>query len=194
VPGPLRPENTFDGEYGGLWRRNARPPQKLVGVGFTAQGNFVGSHYRIKADAHASRAGWMLEGITSETIGGAGLSGHGAAGFELDRVDKRLGTPAHAVVLAASEGHKPDAPWVLVPEEHLTHIVTWAGEPAASLIRADITFFETPRNGAVFSTGSITFCGSLPHNNFDNECSRLLQNVLTRFMDRGATFLIPAIG
>ena len=39
--------NQFDAQYGGLWRRNARPPQKLVGVGFTAQGNFVGSHYRI---------------------------------------------------------------------------------------------------------------------------------------------------
>ncbi len=39
--------NQYDGEYGGLWRRNGRPPQKLVGVGFTAQGNFVGSHYRI---------------------------------------------------------------------------------------------------------------------------------------------------
>ena len=39
--------DTFDGEYGGLWRRNGRPPQSLAGVGFTAQGNFVGSHYRI---------------------------------------------------------------------------------------------------------------------------------------------------
>ncbi|HUS97081.1 MAG TPA: N,N-dimethylformamidase beta subunit family domain-containing protein, partial [Hyphomicrobiaceae bacterium] len=87
--------NQFDGEYGGLWRRNGRPPQDLSGVGFTAQGNFVGSHYRVHDDARASRAAWILDGITGETLGGHGLSGHGAAGFELDRADKALGTPEH---------------------------------------------------------------------------------------------------
>jgi N,N-dimethylformamidase len=183
--------NAFDGAYGGLWRRNARPPQKLVGVGFTAQGNFVGSHYRIAAEAHASRAVWILDGVAGPTFGGVGLSGHGAAGFELDRADKRLGTPAHAIILAASEGHKPDAPWVLVPEEHLTHIVTWAGEPAEKLVRADMVFFETPRGGAVFSTGSITFCGSLL---VDPDTSRILSNVLGRFRDPSAAFLVPVSG
>jgi N,N-dimethylformamidase len=182
--------NQFDGEYGGLWRRNGRPPQKLAGVGFTAQGNFVGSHYRIKSDARASRVGWMLDGIDGDTFGGSGLSGHGAAGFELDRADKRLGTPAHAVILAASEGHKPDAPWVLVPEEQLTHIVTWAGEPAEKLIRADIVFFEAPNDGAVFSTGSITFCGSLLT---DAGASRLTETVLRRFLDSAARFPRPDV-
>lgn len=183
--------NAFDGEYGGLWRRNGRPPQKLVGVGFTAQGNFVGSHYRVKPDARASRAGWILDGVAGDVIGDFGLSGHGAAGFELDRAEKRLGTPPHALIIAASEGHKPEAPWVLVPEEQLSHITTWAGEPAATLIRADMTFFETPNGGAVFSTGSITFCGSLPHNGFDNPVSRLLGNVLAGFLDPARTFDVP---
>jgi N,N-dimethylformamidase len=82
----------FDGQYGGLWRRNARPPQKLVGVGFTAQGNFVGSHYRVNPAARQDpRVSWILEGVSAETVGGEGFSGHGAAGFELDRVDHRLG-------------------------------------------------------------------------------------------------------
>ncbi|MFN3744110.1 MAG: N,N-dimethylformamidase beta subunit family domain-containing protein [Hyphomicrobiaceae bacterium] len=186
--------NAFDGEYGGLWRRNGRPPQRLVGVGFTAQGNFVGSHYRQSPDGRSSRAAWILEGIgADELIGGFGLSGHGAAGFELDRADKRLGTPSHAVVVASSEGHEPDAPWVLVPEEQLTHITTWAGKPADELIRADLTFFETPNNGAVFSTGSITFCGSLLHNGGDNNVSRLLRNVLDRFLDPEARFPMPDV-
>jgi N,N-dimethylformamidase len=181
--------NQFDGEYGGLWRRNARPPQKLVGVGFTAQGNFVGSHYRITdVGRNDPRTSWIFAGVKDATVGGFGLSGHGAAGFELDRVDYRLGTPRHALVVAASEDHPPDAPWVLVPEEQLTHIVTWSGEPAPQLIRADMTFFETPSNGAVFSTGSITFCGSLPSNGYDNNISRLMQNVLDRFSDPNAQF------
>jgi N,N-dimethylformamidase len=184
--------NAFDGEYGGLWRRNGRPPQRLAGVGFTAQGNFVGSYYRQLPGVRESRAAWILDGIKDdELIGGFGLSGHGAAGFELDRADKRLGTPPHAVVLASSEGHEPEAPWVLVPEERLTHLTTVPGVPADELIRADLTFFETPGNGAVFSTGSITFCGSLLHNGCNNNVSRLIRNVLDRFLDANAKFDVP---
>ena len=175
--------NQFDGEYGGLWRRNGRPPQNLSGVGFTAQGHYLGSYYRKRPEAVDPRVAWMFEGINGEIFGDHGLGGNGAAGFELDRADKRLGTPPHAVVAASSENHPPDAPWVLVPEEHLTHTVTWPGEPADKLIRADLTFFETPKGGAVFSTGSITFCGSLPSHRFDNDVSRLLANVLDRFLD-----------
>ena len=175
--------NQFDGEYGGLWRRNGRPPQNLSGVGFTAQGHYLGSYYRKRPEAGDPRVAWMFDGIDGDIFGDHGLGGHGAAGFELDRADKRLGTPLHALVVASSENHPPDAPWVLVPEEHLTHTVTWPGEPAEKLIRADLTFFETPRGGAVFSTGSITFCGSLPSDNFDNDVSRLLANVLDRFLD-----------
>ena len=183
--------NQFDGEYGGLWRRNGRPPQKLVGVGFTAQGNFVGSHYRISTDARSdTRTAWMFTGITDPTIGGFGFSGHGAAGFELDRADKRLGTPAHAIIIAQSEDHPPEAPWVLVPEEQLTHITTIPGQSHKQLIRADMTFFKTPNNGAVFSTGSITFCGSLPHNGFNNTISTLLGNILSRFLDRETPFSV----
>ena len=175
--------NQFDGEYGGLWRRNGRPPQHLCGVGFTAQGNFLGSYYRKRAQAADQRVAWIFDGVEEETFGDHGMSGHGAAGFELDRTDKRLGTPEHAIVLASSENHPPDAPWVLVPEEVLTHLVTWPGEPARDLIRADLTFFECPNGGAVLSTGSITFCGSLVTNNFDNDVSRILDNVVRRFLD-----------
>ena len=174
--------NQFDAQYGGLWRRNARPPQKLVGVGFTAQGNFVGSHYRIDPAARSNpQVSWIFDGVTADTVGGEGFSGHGAAGFELDRVDKRLGSPANAVVVARSENHPPDAPWMLVPEEQLTHITTIPGQPHKALIRADMTWFDCPGGGAVFAVGSITFCGSLPVNQCDNDISRILDNVLRRF-------------
>jgi N,N-dimethylformamidase len=177
--------NQLDGEYGGLWRRNGRPPQELVGVGFTAQGAFAGSYFRVKPGMRQDlRVAWLFAGIIDEKIGDFGLSAHGAAGFELDRTDMRLGTPPHAVVVAASENHPPETPWVLVPEEYLTHTATTVGRPPAELIRADMTFFETANGkGAVFSTGSITFCGSLPTNGYDNNISRLLTNVLDRFLD-----------
>ncbi|MDH3712786.1 MAG: N,N-dimethylformamidase large subunit, partial [Gammaproteobacteria bacterium] len=83
---------------------------------------------------------------------------------------------------ASSENHPPESPWVLVPEEVLSHVANWSGEPTPELIRADMTFFETPAGGAVFSTGSITFCGSLLSNDCNNDVSRILNNVLRRFL------------
>ena len=71
----------------------------------------------------------------------------------------------------------------MVPEEMLTPFLTLSKEPAGDLIRADMTFFSLPAGGAVFSTGSITFCGSLPTNNFDNDVSTLMRNVVDRFLD-----------
>ena len=174
--------NAFDGSYGGLWRRNGRPPQQLVGVGFTSQAPFEGNWYRRAPGAADPRAAWILEGVRGDIIGDFGLSGGGAAGFELDRADHRLGTPPNTIVVASSEGHDLDR-FTLVPEEMLTDVTTWPGEPKDKLIRADMVYFEAPNGGAVFSVGSITFCGSLPHNNFDNDISRIVDNVLRRFRD-----------
>jgi N,N-dimethylformamidase len=174
--------HALDGAYGGLWRRNGRPPQQLVGVGFSAQGLFDGSYYRRQAGADDPRAAWILAGVKDEILGNFGLSGGGAAGFELDRADPRLGTPAGAIVVASSEGHASH--FVVVPEELLSHISTVSGEPPAKLLRADMTYAELPGGGAIFSVGSITFCGSLSHNGYDNNVSRILKNVVDRFRTR----------
>jgi len=181
--------NAFDGNLGGLWRRNGRPPQKLAGLGFSGQGLFEGSYYRRLPAADDPRAAWIFAGIEDEILGDFGLSGGGAAGYELDRADVRLGTPRHALVLARSEGHQ--AHFVTVPEELLTHTSTWTGEPPADLIRAELLFFETPSDGAVFASGSITFCGSLLHNGADNNISRMLETLFRRFLDPEARFPLP---
>jgi len=49
------------------------------------------------------------------------------------------------------------------------------------MIRADMTYAELPGGGAIFAVGSITFCGSLSHNRYDNNVSRILRNVIERF-------------
>ncbi len=173
--------NAFDGQYGGLWRRNDRPPQRLAGVGFSGQGQFVGSYYMREPGADDPRAAWIFEGVPDRILGDFGLSGGGAAGFELDRVDHRLGSPPNTLILATSEQHGET--FVVVPEELLTHISTWPGEAPEALIRSNMAFFETGRGGAVFSAGSITYCGSLAHDGYDNNISRITRNVLDRFAD-----------
>lgn len=169
----------LDGGYGGLWRRNGRPPQALAGVGFSAQGMFEGSHYRLLPAACDPAVAWITAGIDGDIVGDHGLSGGGAAGFELDRADERLGTPPNAVVIARSEGHQ--AHFIAVPEELLSHVATVTGERPAELIRAEIVYFETANGGAVFSTGSITFLGSLWRDGYDNPVATMLGNVVQRF-------------
>ena len=168
--------NAFDGTYGGLWRRNARAPQDLVGIGFAAQGEFVGDPYQRLC--HDPQYDWIFAGIEDDILGDFGLSGGGAAGFELDHMDHRLGTPKSAVLLARSVSR--DNEFMLVPEEQLTHLTNLTGGPEQDALHAEMVYFELPRGGSVFSTGSITFCGCLPSNNFENNISRLLENVLRR--------------
>ena len=109
-----------------------------------------------------------------------GILQGGAAGLEIDAVDRWLGTPPHALVLARSENHSNT--YELVAEEVLVpHGATDA--PINPDIHADITFFETPGGGAVFSTGSIAYAGSLSWSKFDNNLFRLTTNVLNRFKD-----------
>ncbi|MER3486873.1 MAG: hypothetical protein C4345_13760, partial [Chloroflexota bacterium] len=48
-------------------------------------------------------------------------------------------------------------------------------------VRADMTLLQAPTGGAVFSVGSITWCASLPVNDFDNNVSRITENVLRAF-------------
>jgi N,N-dimethylformamidase len=173
--------NAFDGNYGGLWRRSGRPPQQLAGLGFTSQGQFEGTYYRRTEESYAPDLVWLFDGIGEEILGDFGFSGGGAAGYELDRADVRLGSPPNVRVLAQSEQH-PDH-FVLVPEELLTHLTTLPLQPIDDLIRADMIYFEVPGGGKVFSVGSITFCGSLPWNGGDNDISRLVENVLRRFLE-----------
>jgi len=174
--------HALDGAYGGLWRRNGRPPQRIGLVGFSGQGLFEGSYYRRQPGADDPKAAWILDGVPDPVIGDFGLSGGGAAGFELDRADPALGTPPGAIVVASSEGH--GSSFIVVPEELLSHLATVTGEKPARLLRADMTYAELPGGGAVFAVGSITFCGSLSHNRYDNSVSRILRNVLDRFRAR----------
>jgi N,N-dimethylformamidase len=46
-----------------------------------------------------------------------------------------------------------------------------------------MVFFEGPRGGAVFATGSITWAASLSHAGYANNVSRITENVVARFTD-----------
>lgn len=176
--------HSFDGRYGGLWLRQGRAPQGLVGVGFAAQGFDLSSYYRRTPDSLKPEVRFIFEGIgDDELIGDFGLIGGGAAGLEIDRAAPELGTPPNAYVVATSEAHTNA--YYIVPEEFLETGPALGGDENP-LVRADMTFFETPADGAVFSVGSMAWAGSLSHNGHENNVSRITDNVLRRFLDATA--------
>ena len=172
----------MSGEPGGLWRTGGRAPQSLVGVGYSSTMFARSTCYRRTAASHAPRYRFIFEGLEpDEVIGDFGLRGGGAAGLEIDRWDPDLGSPPNSVVLASSENVGIDG--ILSCEEY--PIATRATDGLQhGFVRADMVFFETPNDGAVFSVGSIAWLTSLSHDNYDNNVSRVTGNVLRRFLDR----------
>lgn len=164
------------GEYGGLWRRLGRPPNLLVGVGFAAQGFDRASPYRRTEASFDGPAAWIFDGVEGEVFGDHGVGG-GAAGQEIDRYDPRLGSPAHAVVLATSFDHSDQM--LRTKEEFLATALL----PDDPNIRSDVVFFTCPNGGAVFSVGSISWFGALAHDGYRNDVATITTNVVRRFVD-----------
>ncbi len=177
--------NAFDGKYGGMWRARGRIPSKVCGLTFTAYGFDVSSYYRREPDSFRPECAWMFEGIgEDEVIGDFGLVGGGAAGLELDRYDLEFGTPHNGYLLARSEGHT-DLMMQVNEEIHFTCRGYYGGGDENPMVRADMIYYKTPNDGAVFGPGSLAWCGSLSHNDYDNNVSRLMENVINGFLREG---------
>lgn len=171
---------SFTGEQGGLWRHRGRAPQKIGGTGFIAEGFDISSYYKRQPDSFDPGASWIFEGVgKEERIGDFGLVGGGAAGLELDIYDQELGSPSHAYLLASSENHTDV--YLQVVEELYFNVPGMGGTENPN-VRADMVYYKTPNEGAVFSVSSIAYSGSLSHNNYDNNVSKITANVLNKFM------------
>ena len=178
---PAEGYHAFTGDPAGTWRRQGRAPQALVGVGMCAEGFDMSGYYLREPGSRDPRAAFIFEGIgEDERIGNFGVAGGGAAGLETDRMDCDLGTPTNALLLASSHGFS--RLYQLLPEE-IDYITTAITADENSMVRADMVFFECPNGGAVFSTGSIAWAASLSHKGYDNNVSRITENVLRRFLD-----------
>ncbi|HZA91109.1 MAG TPA: LamG domain-containing protein [Gemmatimonadales bacterium] len=179
--GPGEYHHNTTGELGGLWRNRGRPPQALVGVGFTAQGFDWARPYRRQPDSFDPRVAFVFEGIApDEPIGDCPnlVLGYGAAGHEIDRYARDLGTPAHTMLLATatgfSDGYQAAAEEILMMD-------SMQGGRVNPRVRADMVYLEYPNDGAVFSVGSIAWTGSLSANGYANTVATVTRNVLRRF-------------
>lgn len=183
LPGEVTLMST--GLPGGLWRHRGRAPQKLCGLGMAAQGwGSSEPYFRSEAAANAQWK-WVFDGVEDDPIGNYGEVMGGAAGDEIDRVDRALGTPPHAVVMASSRGHSNYYQRAI--EEIPMNLPGHGGGQQDPDVRADIVYFSTPGGGEVFSTGSIAWSGALLYNDTENGVSKMTENVIRAFVSRRAT-------
>lgn len=179
-PGEVMHSTT--GELGGLWRFRGRAPQRLVGVGMSAQGVDANAPYRPLPDSADPRASFIFEGVDREQLIGdhpSLVNEYGAGGYEVDRLDFDLGTPRHALRLATTTGLSD---WYQHVQEEILLADSKQSGTVNPKVRADMVYFECPNGGAVWSVGSIAWCACLSYNDYDNAVSRITRNVLDRFI------------
>jgi N,N-dimethylformamidase len=179
---PGEDHHSTTGEPGGLWRDRGRPPQQLVGVGMATQGFDTALPFERAEGSRDPRASWIFEGVADGPIGDQGLVMGGAAGLEVDRLDFALGTPPHGLLLAVATGFSDSYQHVV---EEVESSDSKQGGSVSPYVRGDMVFFELPHGGAVFSASSISWCGSLSHDGYENSVSRITENVLRRFAADG---------
>ncbi|RDH81859.1 MAG: hypothetical protein DIZ78_15515 [endosymbiont of Escarpia spicata] len=172
------------GLRGGLMVEAGRPSGPVFGVEMSGE-NFHGSSaYRKLDDASNPRAAWIFSGTNEgDVFGDYGIDKvhGGAAGFEVDRYKPENGVPRHALHLAKSEPLRlsvTNTTLGILPVS-----VKYTPSKDEITAQADLMFFETANGGAMFSTGSITWLGSLLENNTDNDVARITGNVIQRFLD-----------
>ena len=54
------------------------------------------------------------------------------------------------------------------------------------MVRADMIYYKTPNDGALFAPGSLSWCVSLSYNNYNNNVSKILENAIRGFLKDGA--------
>lgn len=184
VAAPGERHHAMTGEVGGTWRGRGRAPQSVVGVGFCAQGFDRNTVYRRSEDSHRPEVAWVFDGVAGEVIGDEPniVNVHGAAGFEVDRVDPALGTHPDTVVLASATEFAPS--YVPCDED-----LALADRKDSSLlppeVRSDLILRVSERGGALFSVGSIAWTGALWTRGGDGDVARITRNVLLRFTAEG---------
>jgi N,N-dimethylformamidase len=189
---PAERYHSTTGEPGGTWRSRGRSPHRLVGVGTAGAGFDRGGAYRRMPAAREPRFEFIFEGLQPDELIGNVPSLQlrwGAAGYEFDRREFELGSPAHTQLLASSVGmnrtYQPmldDVLWYAGGRDGKEPTDPQvAGEPHR-FVRSDLAYLEYPNGGAVFAAGAIAWTSCLSAYGYDNSVSIVTENVLRRFM------------
>jgi N,N-dimethylformamidase beta subunit-like protein/VCBS repeat protein len=160
-----------------LFRMRGRPERSLVGVA-TERCSVVGSPYVVRRADHPLFAGTGLS--NGDVFGNSGLNrgfGNGkASAWEVDTC-RGVGATGIPGVCAMDEGKAAMVPPSELPPGLVVLAQGVPDGPGDENPGADMTYYDHPGGGFVFSAGSITFGGSLV---VDPALSTLMHNVLER--------------
>ncbi|MEO8540291.1 MAG: N,N-dimethylformamidase beta subunit family domain-containing protein [bacterium] len=150
----------------GFYFRNLAPPRserEILGVGYRYDNYMTYAGYRIENSGHRFFTGTTLD--DGDIIGEAGRNGGGASGWEMDT---SLPGQALATAVVSANGNDDRG----APPSNLVLLARGAN---AGGFGADMTAYDTPAGGVVFSVGSISFGGSLVD---DGNLQTIVANVL----------------
>lgn len=169
---------------GGFWESDRRL-EGLLGVNMSGMTFSACTDFHKMPDAENPRAAWIFDGCTEgQNFGAYGVDNNqgGACGYEFDKADFNMGTPRHALIIASSNTIPGLIEQTTMGTIALNVTLSPAPETETST-RADMVFFETPNGGAVFSSSSISWNGSLNEQERQNDVARITGNVIRRFLD-----------
>ena len=163
------------GDFGGDWRRHGRPEHRLLGVGLAAFGDGAAVAYSRLPGAEGEVGDAAFAGLEpGAPIGAPGAVLGGAAGYEVDSFDPRLGSPAETTWLATAALGPGYAAW---PDDTVEDAEHAREDELGPRMRADMVVRRVAGEGVVFSVGSIAWTGCLDGDDA-NPVARVTENVL----------------
>ncbi|MFJ5956668.1 N,N-dimethylformamidase beta subunit family domain-containing protein [Paenarthrobacter sp. NPDC092416] len=175
---PAEVHHSSTGELGGQHLHTGRTSRSLLGVASSAAGWGKASGYTRTEASRGSDVSFAFDGIDDTTLGNFGLILDGAAGDEVDSADFHGGTPSNAKIILTSRQGPEYYPFV----ETVMAMEPGVSGPDNPEVRSDVVIMDTDNGGRVFSVGSICWAGSMAYGNYDNNISRLTENVIREFL------------
>jgi hypothetical protein len=140
----------------------ARPERAILGVAYRYDNYMTFAPYEVLQADHRLFDGTGLS--NGDLIGAQGINGNGASGWEMDT--SIAGQAAAGIVVSANGADDRGAP----PAN-----LVLLGRGTNPGFGADMTCYDTPAGGMVFSAGSISFVGSMIG---DDALQQIVRNVL----------------
>ncbi|MEP7453441.1 N,N-dimethylformamidase beta subunit family domain-containing protein [Phyllobacterium sp. SB3] len=171
--GPIAEQNlAITNEPGGHLRSRGKGEFTLVGGAISLMGFDGARPFTRTADSYDLRHEWLFDGVASDIFGEDGIVLGGAAGYEVDATDIRLGTSPDTIVVARASDF---------PDSFYHDSSRWyeGGDSQRDRRRCgEMTVRYLSAGGIIFSASSVAWLGALPCGNEMNDVGRITLNVL----------------
>ncbi len=184
---PLEPSRTWDGpvseqhlaltnQPGGYLRDHGKGEFSLIGGAISLMGFDAGRPFKRTQESYAHSVAWLFDGVQSDVFGTDGIVLNGAASYEVDATNVRMGTSPDTVVIARADGF---------PDSFCHDASRWYPDGEVEKRRhrcAEMTLRHLPSGGVIFSASSVGWCGALPEDDTMNDVGRITLNLINRIL------------